>query len=764
MCRSARQVVATLSIGVLAMLFGVQSALGQVPQGTQTSILPSLTEAGEGLRIVATDGPGLRPTFTVAAKEGILLPIEASAPATERALAFVEHYGAAYGLRDRAQVRFLRHPERDALSFEHVRLQQMHQGVPVRGAEFIVHLKGARVVAANGHVLDDLPDDVTPSILPEHAVATAERVIEKNLPDEARGAIYSEPRLEIFNRRLFSEPGDHETRLAWFVEASGSALRQFIWIDARSGVLLLSFSQLPHAKVRSIHNGNYTKNLPGTLMRSEGGLATGDTDADLAYAYSGDSYDYFLSQHGRDGINGAGGPIISTVHHCPEGFTQGSPCPSYLNAFWNGTQLVYADGFSRADDVVAHEYVHGVTQYTADLFYYMQSGALNESFSDIFGETIDLLNGAGTDTSGVRWRLGEDLPTGAIRHMMSPNLFGQPAKMSDAGYFYCNNSGWTDPNGDSGGVHINSGIPNHAFALMADGGTYNSTTIAGIGLIKAGRVQYRALSVYLTSGATFTDNYYALVQSCSDLAGTDGITAQDCEQVSRALQSVEMFYPWACTGYTQAPPLCSTGTPRILFRETFETPNDEWTITGSGTGAWWYPVGGYAKGGRYTAYGADNSGVSDHRLTQLAAVSVPPRGRLHFDHSYEFENGLSAWDGGVLEYSSNGGTTWLDAGGLIDAGQTYNGTISNLWGNPLGGRSAFVRASHGYTGTRLNLAPLAGQSVMFRFRIGTDLTAGSLGWDVDNITIYDCEATPTGPFWINDALGGFGTLNIGTET
>ena len=84
-------------------------------------------------------------------------------------------------------------------------------------------------------------------------------------------------------------------------------------------------------------------------------------------------------------------------------------CP-YQNAFWNGTQMVYGEDFSLADDVDAHELTHAVTEKSASLAYYMQSGALNESFSDIFGETVDLTNGAGTDTAAVRWQLGEDLP------------------------------------------------------------------------------------------------------------------------------------------------------------------------------------------------------------------------------------------------------------------------------------------------------------------------------------------------------------------
>src|SRR5215218_5100538 len=97
--------------------------------------------------------------------------------------------------------------------------------------------------------------------------------------------------------------------------------------------------------------------------------------------------------------------MISTVRYCPDALN----CP-YRNAYWNGRQMVYGAGFSTADDVDAHELTHAVTEHSANLFYYMQSGALNESFSDIFGETVDLTNGHGNDASSERWKLGEDLP------------------------------------------------------------------------------------------------------------------------------------------------------------------------------------------------------------------------------------------------------------------------------------------------------------------------------------------------------------------
>ena len=118
--------------------------------------------------------------------------------------------------------------------------------------------------------------------------------------------------------------------------------------------------------------------------------------------------------------------LVSTIDFCPD---RTSNCP-YENAFWDGAQMVYGDGFATADDVVGHELTHGVTEFSSHLFYYQQSGAINESMSDVFGEYIDLVNGAGTDTPAVRWLMGEDIPGfGAIRDMENPPAFGDPDRM-----------------------------------------------------------------------------------------------------------------------------------------------------------------------------------------------------------------------------------------------------------------------------------------------------------------------------------------------
>ena len=205
-----------------------------------------------------------------------------------------------------------------------------------------IHLKGAGVVAVHAKTLVVKGKiNPTPSFSADDAVARAKSLMDKHFPGMATS--YTEPQLEVFNRGHL-EAKRTETRLAWFIEAKGDFLWQYIWIDAHTGMRLLSFSQMPHALSRAVYDGIRAAALPGTLLRSDGDPPVpppnpATIDANFAFDYAGDTYAYYLSQHQRDSIDGHGMPIISTVHHCP------SPgqCP-YANAFWSGTQMVYGEG------------------------------------------------------------------------------------------------------------------------------------------------------------------------------------------------------------------------------------------------------------------------------------------------------------------------------------------------------------------------------------------------------------------------------------
>lgn len=683
-------------------------------------------------------------------KQPIALKVPSLAPASERALAFMAAHGQAFGITTPTQVQVMRVTKKDEVGMEHVRLQQLHKGVPVTAGEMTVHLRGAGVVSVLAKTLSSLDKiDTVPRITATEAAAAV-----KNLLAKKRGitdAVLSTPRLEILNKGLLQGLGG-PSRLAWFIEATKIDLREYVWVDAANGLSILAFSQLTDARNRRIFDANNGNVLPGILVRSELAPPTGDPDADAAFDFSGDTYDYFFNEHGRDSFDGAGATLVSTVHFCPDP----AFCP-FANAFWDGKQMVYGEGFSAADDVDAHELTHAVTEFSAKLFYYAQSGALNESFSDIFGETVDLTNVAGTDTPAVRWLLGEDVPGfGAFRNMMDPTAFGDPGKVTDP-EFKCDTN-----DGDGGGVHSNSGVPNHAYALMVDGGTYNSQTVSGIGDIKAGAIQYRVLTNYLTSGSNFVDNYQALQQSCTDLiGGPAGITAADCTEVLKALDAVEMSQG-VCSQPNEAA-LCPAGeTPIYLFADGLEAGRGNFVFqTLAGINIWSLQAF-FARTGTFHLDAFDQFALATDSSAAMNRGVLIPAGvtRMQVSHAYDFEVFAgTTFDGGVLEYSTDGGTTWTDAGSLISAGNVYNGTIDAGSDNPLGGRPAFVSNSLGYTATQLDISSLLGSAVRFRFRVGTDSLGPSFGWDIDDIRIYQCVAVLPVP---NDCHGRTPTL-LGTD-
>jgi Zn-dependent metalloprotease len=735
---SGRRLAILLALGLwLAATAG--AAAPPAPASAVDLALQRLQQATAG-PVTARRSPltGLVTFLSADPRAPIGLRVRATAAPEARALAFLAAHGEAFGIPDLTRVVVRRVSPPDRAGTEVVRLQQVHAGIPVTAGELAVVLRGAGVVAASARTvaIDGLVD-TTPTVTPDQALAAVQAVLARR--HGIADAVLDGPRLELLNRGHL-ETRVTDTRLAWFVEARRLDLRRFFWVDARRGFVLLAFSQLTHGLSRAVHDAANTTTLPGPLVRAEGDPPSGDAEADLAYDLSGLTHAYFLDQHGLDSFDGAGAPLISTVRGCQSA----GDCPM-PNAFWNGVQMVYGEGFV-TDDVAAHELTHAVTEFSAGLYYYMQSGALNESFSDIFGETVDLLN---PTLPEVRWAIGEDLPglpTG-IRNMMDPTLKNDAGKLSDP-QLVCQL-----PGTDAGGVHSNSGVPNHAYALMVDGGTYNGVTVEGIGLQKAGAIQYRALSTYLLSASDFLDDDAAVRQSCADLVGLVGITGEDCLEVGQALDAVEMADPWPCLPLQAAvPPLCPAGqAPVHAFFDDLEDPaSGNWAIsTLAGDGHWAYPptsAGLFATSGVNNFDGFAHGDTGDSVIAMTRDVGVPAGARLQFNHSYGFENGATTnWDGGVVEYSIDGGGAWTDAGALITAGATYGGTISTAGTNPLGGRAAFVKDSFGYTASQLDLAALAGQSVRFRFRIGTDSVVSDYGWFVDDVRLYTCAADGLAP-------------------
>ncbi len=476
-----------------------------------------------------------------------------------------------------------------------------------------------------------------------------------------------------------------------------------------------------------------TSVLPGTYLCNQTQLNCtngSNLHSDAAHKYAIGTYNLYAIKHFRESINDNGMVITSTVHYCSPSY----PCP-YTNAFWSGTQMVYGDayGFPLADDVVAHELTHGVTQYESNLFYFYQSGAINESLSDVWGEYYDQTNGLGNDSGSVRWLMGEDVSGSTpIRSMSNPPAYSDPDKMSSTHYY--------EGDLDNGGVHTNSGVNNKAVFLMVDGGSFGGIRVSAIGWDKTAAIYYEAQTHLLSSGADYSDLYYALQQACINLTGQLGITATDCHQVKSALDAVEM-YAQPAVNFNPDAPVCASGYWAVpYFQDDMESGTGKWNMT--------KPLVIEKMDTPAAQHTCCMAMIITPTLTLLptmaAGVTLPAASNiyLHFKHAFAFEFYQNEfYDGGVLEYSLNNGASWADASPFFVDGKPYNGTIMNYNGtaNTLKGRTAFIADSHGYVSSRYNLTSLGGQNVKFRWRFATDSSYYYLGWMLDDVQIYTCE-------------------------
>lgn len=329
----------------------------------------------------------------------------------------------------------------------------------------------------------------------------------------------------------------HEDKPAAFKASTGTlvidnklrARRQMFTRLSDKGKKLLTIAPLKKAskKVvvnRAVYTAKNKEVEPGTLVRKEGQAISKDKDVNNVYDAAGYTWDFYYSIFGRNSVDNKGLKLIQTVHYGQK----------YDNAFWDGQQMVYGDGdrkifgsFTTDIDVIGHELTHGVVQYECNLVYKDEAGALNESCADIFGIMIKqkTLN---QDVKASDWLIGENVLLGdqyALRSLKAPGTAyrnhpelgndPQPAHMS----------GYTDDPDDNGGVHLNSGIPNHAFYLAA-------TRIGGFAWEKAGRVWYAAMcdKKLVSTTATFADFKNATLVHAQKLFPSDKSVAQAISQ------------------------------------------------------------------------------------------------------------------------------------------------------------------------------------------------------------------------------------------
>jgi Zn-dependent metalloprotease len=287
---------------------------------------------------------------------------------------------------------------------------------------------------------------------------------------------------------------------------------------------------------RTVYDANRGEQLPGTRVRGEGDSPTKDVETNEAYDGAGSTYNFYEQVFNRNSIDDRGMRLDSTVHYSEE----------MDNAFWDGTQMVYGDGdgeiftrFTVSVDVIGHEMTHGVTQLTANLDYHDQSGALNESMSDVFGSLVKQWTLQQT-AENADWLIGEGLLMPningqALRSMKAPGTAFDDPVLGGKDPQPDRMSAYLDTSSDNGGVHLNSGIPNRAFYLTA-------AAIGGYSWEKAGTIWYRALTQELlgNSQAQFLDAANATLAVAGELYG-EGSPEQAA--VKDAWTTVEVLKP-----------------------------------------------------------------------------------------------------------------------------------------------------------------------------------------------------------------------------
>jgi vibriolysin len=350
----------------------------------------------------------------------------------------------------------------DRLGEAHTRVTQTVDNIPVFGGEAIVHL---RADGSFKSMTDSFVRNVGVDTKPVYKDFQAIDLAVDSRGGWAKVTGTPEADLQIVRKGRV----DHLTYRVQIdqFEVDSAPSMPVVFIDAHTGAVVDWYDDLKTSKSRKTYTANNGTSLPGTLKRSEGQAASGDSVLDQAHDNAGLTWDYYNTTYTRDSYDNAGATITSTVHYST----------NYVNAYWNNVQMVYGDGDGSQSgpltvlDVVAHELTHAVTSNESNLTYSYESGALNEAMSDIFGASVEAYRDGGANAN--TWKIGEECWTpgtagDALRYMNDPAL----ANNSD--YYPDRYTG----SSDNGGVHTNSGIANLAFYLFSQGGTHprNKTT------------------------------------------------------------------------------------------------------------------------------------------------------------------------------------------------------------------------------------------------------------------------------------------------
>ncbi|MFH0867561.1 MAG: M4 family metallopeptidase [Bacteroidota bacterium] len=498
-----------------------------------------------------------------------------------------QYYGSAFGLTANDAMK-LSKQETDNLGYIHYRYQQYYQEIPVRAGDYIIHAKDEKAVSGNGKIVTGLNISVMHQITSDEAINSAreytdaesymwenpaEEALLQQIKNDPAATYFPEPELMIADKKSSGIAADYKLVYKVDVYASKPLSRNYIFVDAVTGEVLFTENRLMTTDVEGVAVTKYVgiKNIwtdsvsPGvyrlrnahygngveTYDMNKGtnyGTAVDFTDDDNYWDITTDqddaatdahfgaemTYQYYFQKFGRLSYDNNNAKLLSYVHYDN----------AYSNAFWDGSRMTYGDGDGSqytaftSLDVTGHEITHAVDEYSANLVYQGESGALNEGFSDIFGTCIEFY----ADSATGDWFVGEDFDVAGdgFRNMADPKSDQLPDTYHGQYWVYSDVI-------DNGGVHTNCGPLTYWFYILSDGGSGTNDigsvySVTGLGIDSAADIAYRMLTVYLTSGATYADARLAALQSAEDLYGacSDAVI-----QTSNAMYAIGVGFPLA---------------------------------------------------------------------------------------------------------------------------------------------------------------------------------------------------------------------------
>ncbi len=468
----------------------------------------------------------------------------------------------------------LKSEDTDQLGFRHYRYQQTYKGIPIEHAIFMVHEKDTRVQHANGKLIRGLNINTNPSIDESIALQAALQNINatqyawndvnyenklKTIEKKSNATFYPSGKLVIIDSGFDKKVANPHLAYKFDIYAITPLTRQIVYVDAHTGDILSSREKIHNCtdvpatgntnysgicnftaciayNVFTLKNNigggiqvfdaNYANSNPQIPVTSTNSSFMNDPMATEVFWATQKTYEYFLNTHNRNSLDNNGMPLESWVRYGT----------NTNQAFWNGSWMTYGAGdgitfnsFS-SPDIVGHEMTHGIVDFSADLQYRDEAGALNESFSDIFGEVVEAACRQNENDWIFMGDIVNDNTKNGMRSLMNPN---DPTMIRQQPDTYLGNY-WYSGFADNGGVHINSGVQNYWFYLLSEGGigvndNGNAYHIEGIGMEKAAAIAYRNLNVYLTPISQYADARIGAVQAATDLYGANSYEVEQTE-------------------------------------------------------------------------------------------------------------------------------------------------------------------------------------------------------------------------------------------